>query len=338
MPNTIIHDRIKCSATIDSSGLIVVGAAKAGFNALSSTCWNTSGSEETGEYPYLLEDGSGGWETGFVRVASYGTAPVTNAGKGRFVTNSNMNAGAGFSNGASGLTLSQGPFANGAVNMSSTDFISGRQGSAEIAGGAVAMTTTYGLAIGYGTDVHGVTGSVAVGRSAKAGGWNNVALGASAVAPNGCDGAVQLGPADQRAYSMQIAIKGTITTGTTAAVVDGGNRYLNITDLAQGDDSYAAGPVRVRGVMTLNGMGGYKDSAYMKIISYEYVLFLNDTGTTRTVLGTPTFTTLHTGASAPTSTVSVDTTTGVPQINNTSGADIKVYGMMYLDLMNIWGI
>ena len=95
-----LKNRIKCAASIDAAGAVILAAAKPGFRAL-PVGW----AAVAGEYPYLLEDdiNLNNWEIGLVRVT--GTTQDIFNSKNRLILDSS--GGTGFANGATGLTFSQ---------------------------------------------------------------------------------------------------------------------------------------------------------------------------------------------------------------------------------------
>lgn len=218
-------NRVKCDATISSSGVIVVGAAKPGFLA-PTNLW-TDGSTMTGTpgaYTYLLESAAGAWEIGCVQV-SY-AAPDIAGGIYRNVLQSSDGA---FANSTTGLTMTLIVSAESmwAVNrLASGDAPPSAWGTSMAAGvgakaadrtnGAVAVgplaQTTGNNAVGLGRAVTAAAESVAVGSGAGATSFAVAVGSGAAVSGSGSSiGGVAVG------YSALSSGLGAVAVGHGAA-------------------------------------------------------------------------------------------------------------------------
>lgn len=150
----IYTPRVKFAASLDASGNIIQGAAAAGFQAPTLA----SG---TGEFHYLLENTTNGWETGYYK-------PANASGSRRFVV---AGSSGGFAASTTGLTCSG--IAPPEAFISQTD--------------ATTPPTNdgaYSMAVGHGAAVEGASqNAMAIGRLATAGN-EATAVGHGSVARN----------------------------------------------------------------------------------------------------------------------------------------------------------
>ena len=311
----INNNRIRCNAGVDATGVITVSTAISGYQ-LPANLWagGTMVSGTIGTHQYVLEDGAGQWELGTVTTTGTFTSFRT-------VIQSNANAGAGFSNSTTGLTLSivsddMGTWAHHRLNL--TDSPPASTGSG-MAAGANSVAADTSIAVGHGAKATG-TYSIAVGESAGevTARAEAVALGSFAVAA--ADGAVAIGAGAIAVYAGEICLGAqavsvlpvmAIHSGAASVVKAAGGGTINFADMAL---AYLAVKATIRieddanpGVLT-----------HTKTFTADYHLYTD--GTTCTVLGAPTITTTYTGASVGTSALTINSTTGVPQLTYTGAS------------------
>ena len=308
----INNNRIRCTATINASGVIVVGSPATGFVA-PTNLWADGASVATGtvgEHRYLLEDGTGGWELGVVVCTTTTTSTRT-------VLQTNVNAPTGYANNATGLTLS----------MVADDTASWASRRSTLTESAPAALDT-GMAAGCNASA-GV-GSVAVGYNARALGdyalsvgidagaatavLRTVCLGVGAVANN--EYSVALGDDALAVWPYEVALKNIVSvvrlTGShnaTASVMDGTLGGLSFT-LMEGFHS-------IKGNVKVSDFDNGGTLTYMKLFAVDYHVYSD--GATVSVIGTPTITTVYTGASVGTSVLTIDATTGLPKLTYSGG-------------------
>ncbi len=308
----INNNRIRCTATINASGVIVVGSPATGFVA-PTNLWADGASVATGtvgEHRYLLEDGTGGWELGVVVCTTTTTSTRT-------VLQTNVNAPTGYANNATGLTLS----------MVADDTASWASRRSTLTESAPAALDT-GMAAGCNASA-GV-GSVAVGYNARALGdyalsvgidagaatavLRTVCLGVGAVANN--EYSVALGDDALAVWPYEVALKNIVSvvrlTGShnaTASVMDGTLGGLSFT-LMEGFHS-------IKGNVKVSDFDNGGTLTYMNLFAVDYHVYSD--GATVSVIGTPTITTVYTGASVGTSVLTIDATTGLPKLTYSGG-------------------
>lgn len=308
----INNNRIRCTATINASGVIVVGSPATGFVA-PTNLWADGASVATGtvgEHRYLLEDGTGGWELGVVVCTTTTTSTRT-------VLQTNVNAPTGYANNATGLTLS----------MVADDTASWASRRSTLTESAPAALDT-GMAAGCNASA-GV-GSVAVGYNARALGdyalsvgidagaatavLRTVCLGVGAVANN--EYSVALGDDALAVWPYEVALKNIVSvvrlTGShnaTASVMDGTLGGLSFT-LMEGFHS-------IKGNVKVSDFDNGGTLTYMNLFAVDYHVYSD--GATVSVIGTPTITTVYTGASVGTSVLTIDATTGLPELTYSGG-------------------
>ena len=308
----INNNRIRCAATINGSGTIVIGAPATGFIA-PTNLWADGASiaaGTVGEHRYLLEDASGGWELGVVICT---TTTVST----RTVLQTNVNTPTGYAISTTGLTLSM-------VADDTAMWASRRSALTESA--PAALDT--GMAAGCNASA-GV-GAVAVGYNAKALGDYALAVGinsgaATAVQRTVCLGvgavandefSVALGDDAVAVWPYEIALKNIVSvvrlTGShnaTASVMNGTLGGLSFVTM-EGFHS-------IKGNVKVTDFDNGGTLTYMKLFAVDYHVYSD--GSTVSVIGSPTITTVYTGASVGTSVLTIDATTGLPKLTYSGG-------------------
>lgn len=315
----INNNRIRCAAATNGFGVINTFAAETGFLA-PTNLWANSGGMAVGTigtHHYLLEDGAGGWELGTVVTTS--TSAST-----RTVVQSNMNAGAGFANDVTGLTMSMVGDDMAALACRRTTLTEDAPSAAGVglAAGAGAAAADEGVAVGYQAQARGL-GAVAVGSNSGLAAEHQYSTIVGAGATTYAAGATALG-----AYAMAF-FPGQVSLGTSLSLVPIFGSHTATASVMYSQDTFAsvAGPAFDAG----NWFSGYvavkayvhiedfDDSglAFSKMFTADYHVFSD--GTTITVLGTPTITTIYTGASVGTSVLTIDSATGIPALTYSGG-------------------
>lgn len=313
------YNRIKCAASTDGSGMIVLGAARPGYQVMPDT-WSP-GAEVPGDYPYLLEDAFGNWEIGYIRVNAAG------AYLGRFTTD-----GSTFADGTAGLVFSQGPSSLTTVACSPS-------------GGNPPKATNSSLAIGENAvSSVGVTGAVAVGNTARAqkngsiaigngslaDGVTSVAIGQNAAAHY--EGEIAVGTANTRGNFRLMPIKNSVIVAD--GTVDFFTPSFGIMDFRTWPNGgYAAnGVLHISGTLTIDDSVNPGVLAYTKVIEFDYTIWIDVGLGTVTVLGTPTYTAMYTGVSAVASTLGLNATTGILTLTSAYvGGSVTARGIMRID-------
>lgn len=308
----INNNRIRCTATINASGVIVVGSPATGFVA-PTNLWADGASVATGtvgEHRYLLEDGTGGWELGVVVCTTTTTSTRT-------VLQTNVNAPTGYANNATGLTLS----------MVGEDVASWAHRRAALTESAPAALDT-GMAAGCNASAG--AGAVAVGYNAKALGDYALAIGINAGAATAIQRTVSLGVGSMAnaefsvalgddavtVWPYEVALKNIVSVvrlwgshNATASVMNGTLGGLSFVSM-EGFHS-------IKGNVKVTDFDNGGTLTYMKLFAVDYHVYSD--GATVSVVGTPTITTVYTGASVGTSVLTIDATTGLPKLTYTLG-------------------
>ena len=311
----INNNRIRCTATIDGSGVINTVAAVSGYQ-LPANLWagGAMASGTVGTHQYVLEDGSGQWELGV--VVTTGAFVST-----RTVIQSNANAGAGFSNGATGLTLSivsddMGSWACHRQNL--TDSPPSASGSG-LAAGASAEAADTSMAIGKGAKARGAY-AIAIGETAGGAGLqdNSTSLGAFSVA--GAANSTAIGAGATATLPKEICLgEALISIIPVSGIHTGTSSLVDATGSLMDFRDHAVGYLAVKATIRVEDDANPDLPAYVKAFTSEYFLYV-DSGGTLTVLGTPTITATYTGASVGTTVMTIDTVRGTPKISYTGAS------------------
>lgn len=313
-------NRIKCEATIDGAGIVIPGAARPGFNAITDT-WSP-GAEVPGDYPYLLTDAAGDWELGYHRVSSGGvlyggTRTVVDSSAGDFPT------------GHPGLVMSQGPLASNMVSGPIGNAPQSAGTSIAIgAGSFVAVGKNRSISIGSPTYVDAAK-AVCIGADAgaQAAGGSSVSIGDSVNAD--LYGMVAIGEYENRGNIRWLPIRNEVV------LADGEKDFMtdNLATLdfsAWGMAGYRAnGAVRLRGTITIDDAAHPGVKAYTKVVTFDYMLWL--ASGVAEVVGTPDITTVFTGGSATSSTVDINATTGTLTLETAGAETVEARGVMVVE-------
>ena len=235
----------------------------------------------------------------------------------RTVLQTNVNAPTGYANNATGITLS----------MVADDTASWASRRSTLTESAPAALDT-GMAAGCNASA-GV-GSVAVGYNARALGdyalsvgidagaatavLRTVCLGVGAVANNEysvalCDDALAVWPYEVALKNIVSVVRLTGSHNATASVMDGTLGGLSFT-LMEGFHS-------IKGNVKVSDFDNGGTLTDMKLFAVDYHVYYD--GATVSVIGTPTITTVYTGASVGTSVLTIDATTGLPILTYSGG-------------------
>lgn len=354
-------NRVKCTASIDATGnTIIVGAAATGSRQPPADLWD-DGSYMTGGdtayHEYLLESGTQ-WELGF----------VDGSDSTRHVVDSNVGAGAGFAVSTTGLTLS---FVVGDMNLvasaraasgsaapraSLNSLAIGPNAACEAAvsagvavGDGVYVTANgvtavgagsggageYGTAVGvaaWAGDASTSAGGVAVGYFASAVKERSIAIGQNATSL--FDHQVVIGSKYGGAFTNEFPLIGAADSGTGTVAftsVLGAAIDLTLWSDTTNHTTTEAGPIRIRGTVFVQDAASAL-SSHAKVFDVEYLVWVDPTAVTAVVLGSPTITAMHTGASVPNSTLSISST-GVPQLASTSGTGVTAKAWLKADTL-----
>jgi hypothetical protein len=326
---TNIYERVKCAASIDASGYIVAGAAAPGFVAPVVSL--------TGDTPYTLESADGEWETGFISISA-GGAYVSFGTAKRAVgfVSAGLDAATGcFPPNTTGLILTQGATTSNVWKVRAGNGVSA--GSATALDGSVEGGVMNSIAIGTGSSVAGAN-SLALGVASNTqSGFQSIAVGHSA--KTSLSGEVQVGSpyymSHERSWPVKAYAQGNgaaavrfaqVTTGGALGTADGDAINLQ-TVLYQGGQ----GPVKVRAVLDItNTFPSPNDVNNHKVVEVTYMVYVT-TGAA-TLLGTPTITTLYSGAGAPSSTIAIDSGGHITLVCNTTDY-LDARGIVYADCM-----
>lgn len=331
-----LQDRIKNEASIDYSGRIVLGEAKAGFR--------TGNLELTGDQQYLLEDGLGHWEIGFTSRDYLGAEYTSGSGATLLCRKPLMGDTGGdtqFAHGTTGLTYSQIALARNMWNVAEIEGINGGIASAWGGGGDVHVRVQGGLAVGANAVVQSDSDfAIAIGPGTSVGSRRAVLIGSELYA-DGLPGSVHMG-AYYMPHCISVPFRGAATNGggatASTAFSSTESPTTNYTELeASNIYSWMPGMSRVRGSMYITTAADAGDHAYLKAVTFDYVVFCNDSSVF-SVLGTPTITAVATGGSHPASAITIDATRCVPAVAASGGANLVWRGVMTVDLCraNVW--
>lgn len=355
------YNRVKCSASLNYQGQITPGAAAAGFRALTAIAAATY---IDGYHPYTLEDANGNWEIGYVRLV--GGVHSTYSGYKRKVVDSSAAGAIVFANNATGLTLTQTPFAGnvfasphvttppeaapGSLAVGDSAVASGSTGIA-IGNTALAQSGADGIAIGsntvasgdapiaVGSAAHAVGNAVAVGTNALANTTESVVVGHGAAASYHGEVAVGSSVYGPHSRSLPVALTGIGDSSGTVDFKDGYGATIDL--LAYATLAGADGPMRIRGSVCVSDSAHAAVSSYSFLFNIDYWVWLRPSGGVAvSVLGTPSITNVYAGTSASIgATIGVNTTTGLPTLTTSgmSGTTVNARAMLHLDLTNAVG-
>ena len=296
------YSRVRCNATISASGKIVMGSALPGFKAPPFMWFDGTNTtvEELGRHQYVLENLAGDWEIGYVEV-------LVSGNNTRVIVES---SGGGFANSTIDLIFSMSPSINNAWTGPHDN------------GANPPRATGSSMAIGQKALVKlAVNDSMAIGPGSHADDSGSVALGFGAVAYQKSECVVG------RIRQFQAEWTGDVGTTGTPMTISG-----DAWDMAEWDaiwTSRSDGMMRIKGTLTVTDDADSTNTAKMKVINVDYVLWVVPGRSSATLLGTATLASLFTGGSAPNSSFSIQSGTGAILIGTTYSADtITIRGIL----------
>lgn len=209
-----LRNRIKQAAAIDVGGLIILGTAEAGFEAVTP---KVSDGSSPNAFPYLLTSVDGTYEYGFYEDEGAGD-PETRQVLPRIVWDSN-HPGGSFPAGTSGLTLSIPSLAHMSVFVSP-----GGTG-----GTPPALSGLQNTVAGVGSSAQGTDCTVyGFGAVSGAGGNRNTAAGAGAMTQEGKNGNTVVGYMASAGDSFQVALGESASAVFPGETVIGGSVRPNV--------------------------------------------------------------------------------------------------------------
>lgn len=292
---------VRCDASIDSSGHIVVGTAKTGCRQYTEI---KPGTSVDGDYAYLLTNDAGKWEAGVVTVAS-GAA-------GAKVPKTWDAVQGTFANGTSALTLSCPHIA---------------ENSPAIAPGSLAPEAGLNYDLAMGSAASAMFGnSVAIGSGANAHAASTTVLGAGGIAMTPGEVALAMG---YRTHSRMARLTGYVDGSTPGdqfrAYVDGSVFAPATTYSAVS----SGGLMRVRAyVVMYNSYVGALSAANCWAMTIDYAIMVS--GGASTTLYTSktdlakvgTFTSIN---------VAVDSAGGLTMTGGTATRSVDASAFVYID-------
>lgn len=294
------YSRVRCNASISSTGKIVIGTALTGFKAPPFMWFDGTNTtvEELGRHQYVLEDAAGAWEIGYVEV-------LTSGDNTRVIVES---SGGGFANNTSALIFSMSPgISNSFCGPTSTI-----PPKASLTSMAVGQNAKVKLNVGQ---------SMAMGPGSHVDDAYAVAIGFGAVAYQKTESVIG------RIRQFQAEWTGDVGTTGTPMTISG-----DAWDMAEWDaiwTSRSDGMMRIKGTLTVTDDADSTNTAKMKVINVDYVLWVVPGSSSATLLGTATLASLFTGGSAPNSSFSIQSGTGAILIGTTYSADtITIRGIL----------
>ena len=319
MTTLILKDRVKHAASLSVGGDIILGAAAEGYASFDYG-WPPADSET----PYILENASGDWEIGWLRMS-----PGEDQTRNPTSWSPSLDGDYGFPGGATGLTIYQG------VTKSQVWHIGNHDGSVSAAGASTEGGVGYNLAIGPG--------------STTSTGYNNIALGRNASTGTG-DRGIAIGFDARTTYPTEVAVGSSLFGALRTVPVqvsylpgDPTARFTSTSGGAIDLGAFAsfnlneAGTLRVTGtIRSWKSADASKASAQVHAVDYLLEVSYSG-GMVVEVLGTPSFTLLGAGASPIACTLGVHATFGGPTIYAASGDHVKARGMLQITTLPSFG-
>lgn len=191
-------------------------------------------------------------------------------------------------------------------------------------------------AIAIGGSAESIEGSVAVGYQAKATSLHSVVIGRgvhTTLTGEIAIGGASMGRKRHIACAWDVATAANSVSGVEFRDADSNDLLFANLDGHLLTSQRRNGVLRITGTISIEDYSNLGNTAYTKVINFDYLAWVNRSTNVVSVIGTPSITALFTGASAPNSTITISTTTvpGAPKMTTTYTGGLRAIGMLNID-------